>query len=88
MITNIANTGYEALAAGLLAAFSAQILKFIIFTLKTKKINFKIYHLLTKKYYNLKLEKLFTICDMFVETPPKNSLTNELALIKEYIPPI
>lgn len=43
MITNIANTGYEALAAGLLAAFSAQILKFIIFTLKTKKINFKIF---------------------------------------------
>ncbi len=43
MITEIRNTGYEVIAAGLLAAFTAQILKFIIFTLKTKKINFKIF---------------------------------------------
>ena len=43
MITGILNTGYEALAAGLLAATSAQIIKFFIFTFKTKKINFKIF---------------------------------------------
>ncbi len=43
MITGILNTGYEALAAGLLAATSAQIIKFFIFTYKTKKINFKIF---------------------------------------------
>ena len=43
MITDIANTGYEALSAGILAAFIAQIIKFIIFTIKSKKINFKIF---------------------------------------------
>lgn len=43
MITQIINTGYEVITAGLLSAFSAQVLKFIIFTLKTKKINFKIF---------------------------------------------
>ena len=43
MITGILNTGYEALAAGLLAATSAQIIKFFIFKYKTKKINFKIF---------------------------------------------
>jgi len=43
MITGITNTGYEVICAGLLSAFFAQILKFIIFTLKAKKINFKIF---------------------------------------------
>ena len=33
MIENILNNGYEALASGVLAAFSAQVLKFIIFTI-------------------------------------------------------
>lgn len=39
----IANTGYEAITAGILAAFLAQVLKFFIFTIKTKKVNFKIF---------------------------------------------
>ena len=43
MITGILNTGYETLAAGILAAATAQIIKFFIFTYKTKKINFKIF---------------------------------------------
>jgi hypothetical protein len=43
MITDIANTGYEALSAGVLSAFLAQVLKFIIFTIKSRKINFKIF---------------------------------------------
>lgn len=43
MITGIVNTGYEALLAGILAAILAQIIKFFIFTYKTKKINFKIF---------------------------------------------
>ncbi len=42
-IAKIANSGYEALTAGVLAAFLAQVLKFFIFTLKTKKVNFKIF---------------------------------------------
>lgn len=37
------NNGYEALSAGVLAAFFAQLLKFIIFTIKSQKINFKIF---------------------------------------------
>ncbi len=40
---NISNTGYEALAAGILAAFFAQVIKFIIFTVKARHINFKIF---------------------------------------------
>ena len=43
MISRITDTGYEVIATGLLSAFTAQILKFIIFTIKTKKINFKIF---------------------------------------------
>lgn len=43
MIKSILNTGYEALAAGMLAAFIAQLIKFIIFTIKTRKVNFKIF---------------------------------------------
>ena len=39
----IANNGYEVLACGLLAAFTSQIIKFILFTIKNKKINFKIF---------------------------------------------
>ena len=43
MTTSIANTGYEALSAGILAAFFAQVIKFFIFTIKAKKVNFKIF---------------------------------------------
>jgi hypothetical protein len=43
MSINIANTGYEAIAVGLSAAFIAQIIKFCIFTIRTRKINFKIF---------------------------------------------
>lgn len=43
MITEIQNTGYEALASGILAAFFAQVIKFFIFTIKNKHINFKIF---------------------------------------------
>lgn len=43
MISGILNTGYEALAAGVLSAFFAQVIKFFIFTIKAKKINFKIF---------------------------------------------
>ena len=43
MINNILNTGFEALTAGVLAAFFAQVIKFFIFTIKTRKINFKIF---------------------------------------------
>lgn len=43
MTTSILNTGYEALSAGVLAAFFAQVIKFFIFTIKAKKVNFKIF---------------------------------------------
>ena len=43
MTINIANTGYEALLAGVLAAFFAQVIKFFIFTIKSRKVNFKIF---------------------------------------------
>ena len=43
MFSNIINTGYEALSAGVLAAFFAQVIKFFIFTIKSRKINFKIF---------------------------------------------
>ena len=39
----IANNGYEVLTCGILAALTGQIIKFILFTAKTKKINFKIF---------------------------------------------
>lgn len=39
----IANNGYEALASGLLASFTGQIIKFILFTIKSRHINFKIF---------------------------------------------
>lgn len=43
MITGISNTGYEVISSGVLSAFLAQVLKFIIFTIKSRKINFKIF---------------------------------------------
>lgn len=43
MIHMISNTGYEVMSAGLLAAFTAQVIKFVFFTLTSKKINFKIF---------------------------------------------
>ena len=43
MISKIVNTGYEAIISGIAAAFFAQVLKFIIFAIRTKKINFKIF---------------------------------------------
>lgn len=39
----VGNSGYEALLGGLLAAFTGQIIKFILFTIQTKRINFKIF---------------------------------------------
>ncbi|MFR1673262.1 MAG: divergent PAP2 family protein [Candidatus Gastranaerophilaceae bacterium] len=42
-LTQISNTGIETLSAGILAAFLAQVLKFIIFTIRSKKMNFKIF---------------------------------------------
>lgn len=42
MFGHIANTGYEALSCGILAAY-IQIVKFIVFTVKNKHINFKIF---------------------------------------------
>ena len=39
----IANCGYEVIICGILSAFIAQIIKFILFTVKNKKINFKIF---------------------------------------------
>ena len=41
MITSISNTGYEVISSGVLSAFLAQVLKFIIFTIKSRKINLK-----------------------------------------------
>lgn len=43
MLTGLQGTGYEALLTGILSAFIAQIIKFFIFTIKTRKINFKIF---------------------------------------------
>lgn len=40
---SIINTGLEVITAGILAAFIAQVIKFFVFTYKTKKINFKIF---------------------------------------------
>lgn len=42
-VAKIANTGYEVLTSGIIAAFLAQVLKFIIFTIRSKKVNFKIF---------------------------------------------
>lgn len=40
---NIVNNGYEVIISGLAAAFFAQVLKFFIFTIQSRKINFKIF---------------------------------------------
>ena len=37
----VANTGYEVLICGMLSAFFAQLIKFILFTFQSKKINFQ-----------------------------------------------
>lgn len=39
----IANTGYEVIICGLASAFLAQVIKFILFTIRSKHINFKIF---------------------------------------------
>ncbi len=43
MLSIIKNTGYEVISAGILSAFFAQVVKFIIFTIRSKRINFKIF---------------------------------------------
>ena len=40
---DIVNNGFEVLSAGILSAFLAQLIKFVIFTIKSKKVNFKIF---------------------------------------------
>lgn len=39
----IINNGYEVIACGLAAAFFAQVIKFFVFTIRTRRINFKIF---------------------------------------------
>lgn len=39
----IANNGYEVITCGVLSAFFAQVIKFILFTVKSRRINFKIF---------------------------------------------
>lgn len=43
MNLEIVNTGYEALCCGIIAAFLAQVIKFCLFTIRNRKINFKIF---------------------------------------------
>lgn len=43
MRMSIANTGYEVILCGLASAFFAQLIKFVLFTVKNKHINFKIF---------------------------------------------
>lgn len=40
---NFVNNGYEVIICGLASAFFAQVIKFILFTIKSRKINFKIF---------------------------------------------
>ena len=42
MAIEILNSGYEALSCGILSTFITQVIKFCIFTIRTKRINFKI----------------------------------------------
>lgn len=42
MDITILNNGYEVLSCGLLSAFIAQVIKFCVFTIRSRKINFKI----------------------------------------------
>ncbi len=39
----IAGNGYEVIISGVTSAFFAQVIKFIVFTIRNKKINFKIF---------------------------------------------
>ena len=39
----ILNNGYEVIICAVLSAFCAQVIKFILFTIKNRKINFKIF---------------------------------------------
>ena len=39
----ITNTGYEVILCGLASAFLAQVIKFILFTVRSRHINFKIF---------------------------------------------
>ncbi len=41
--STIANNGYEVIICGIASAFCAQVIKFILFTIKSKKVNFKIF---------------------------------------------
>ena len=43
MLITIRDTGFEVLTSGMLGALLAQIVKFVIFTVKAKHINFKIF---------------------------------------------
>jgi len=40
---DILNTGYEVLSCGIIAAFMAQVIKFFLFTIRNRKVNFKIF---------------------------------------------
>lgn len=39
----VANNGYEVISCGIASAFFAQVIKFVLFTLKTRRMNFKIF---------------------------------------------
>ena len=41
--STIENNGYEVILCGVASAFFAQVIKFILFTIKTRRINFKIF---------------------------------------------
>jgi len=41
--TAAVNNGYEVIVCGIMSAFFAQLIKFILFTVKNKKVNFKIF---------------------------------------------
>ena len=42
----IANNGYEVITCGVASAFFAQVIKFILFTVKSRRVNFKIFYTL------------------------------------------
>ena len=41
--STIENNGYEVILCGVASAFFAQVIKFILFTIKTRRVNFKIF---------------------------------------------
>lgn len=41
--STVENNGYEVICCGIASAFFAQVIKFILFTIKNKKVNFKIF---------------------------------------------